>query len=202
MTTERRPLVREDLERMALPVDYWRARLAQAPRDAAVLVANYLGRYDELAARGCGLLFLGSPGTGKTALAAVTAKDVRARYRSVFFTSLWDLKEAVRSRASFDADQSVIERARGVDLLVLDNLRVEDAADMVFGARATVELLAFRAQRARPTLVTTRLSFRELDDPKTWKGLLQAGKLVEVPVTGPDLRESQAAHLRQIVSGR
>ena len=202
MTTERRPLVREDLERMMLPVDYWRARLQQAPRDAAALVANYLARYEELAARGCGLLFLGPQGTGKTALAAVAAKDIRARSRAVFFTSLWDLKEAVRARSAFDADQLVIERARGVDLLVLDNLRVEDAADMVFGARATIELLTFRAQRARPTLVTTRLSFRDLDDPKTWKGLLPAGKLVEVPVAGPDLRESQAAHLRQIVSGR
>lgn len=198
----KRPLVREDLERMNLPVDYWRARLDQAPAEAARLAANYLARFGELRGVGCGLLVLGAPGTGKTSLAAVIAKEVRAHAHTVFFTSAWDLKEAVRARTAFDADQTVIDRARSVELLVLDNLRPEDTADLIFGARAVIELLAARAQRARPTLVTTRMSFRELDDPKGWKGLMQAGKLVEVALTGPDRREIHATQMRQIVSGR
>lgn len=186
---KRRPLVAEDLDRMQLPREYWELRIQGSPESARPLVISYLRSLNARIPAGVGLLLSGPAGTGKTALAAIVAKEARIQGYSVLFIPVWDLREAVRVKAPFDADSSVIERARIVDLLVLDNLRMEDREDPFFGRRPLEELIVGRAANGRASVVTTQASFADFDHPKTgWRSLPPAGKLVLVPVTGPDLR--------------
>lgn len=187
---QRRPLDRGDLERMALPEAFWRVKIDGLPSVASTLVLNYLARFEQLRPNGMGLALAGPPGVGKTSLASIIARELRIRGFSVFFTTTWDLREAIRSRAVFDAEQPVVERVRTVDVLILDNLRAEDATDHFLGRRVLEENLVARANSARPTILTTPLVFGELDDPKgPWRGLLQASRLTYANVQGPDLRE-------------
>lgn len=186
----RRPLVASDLERMRLPAECWRFRIQGAPDSARTLVETYLRRFPELLQKGTGLFLGGTQGTGKTGLAAVAAKEARIQGYSVFFTTVWDLRDAVRNRSTFDDRQLVHERAKEVDLLVLDNLRTaEDAQDPFFGRRSVEELITSRAGNRKATIVTSRTVLKDLDKPGApWNGILQAGKLVYVSVEGPDLR--------------
>ncbi len=199
---KRRPLERVDLERMALPEEFWRVRLPGLPEPAAAIVTNYIARMPALFEKGVGLLFSGLMGTGKTSLASIVAREARVRGYSVYFTAVWGLREGVRTRAMFDPEQTVMERALQVDLLVLDNLRPEDSADMFLGRRALDELVTARASANRPTLLTTRVPFTDLDDPKgLWWGLPQLGRLVCVTVKGPDLRDVALKALKTLVVG-
>lgn len=194
----RRPLERADLERMGLPEEFWRVRLDGSPAAAAALVANYVARLVPLFERGVGLILRGPRGAGKTALASIIAREARVIGFPVYFTTVWDLRDAVRARTPFDLEQSVLDRARSVDLLVLDGLRTEDGPETFFGRRAIEELLASRASRERPTVVTTSLQHRELDDPAgPWRPLVQTGRLVTIAVDGPDLRAAQHEALKR-----
>lgn len=194
--TARRPLTREHLERMAVPACLWRSRFDAVPESGRTLLGAYIARLDEMVDRGIGLLILGAAGVGKSGALAVVGKEARARGHTALYTTVWDLREAVRARAPFDNDETMFDRARGVGVLMLDNLRAEDGAEMVFNRRSLEELLSERANRARPTLVTTRMTLREIDDVKNgWKNLLSAGKLVTVALTGPDRHAAQVAEL-------
>lgn len=188
---ERRPLERGDLERIGLPEAFWRGKLQGLPQAAATIVVNYLDKFDRLRPNGMGLALAGPAGHGKTSLASIVARELRLRGYSVFFITTWDLREAIRTRATFDAEQPVMERIRTVDVLILDNLRAEDATDHFLGRRVIEEILVGRAVAAKPSIVTTPLVFGELDDPKgAWRGMLNAGRLTYAHVQGTDLREN------------
>lgn len=200
--TGRRPLTREHLERMAVPAGLWRARFDALPEASRPVFASYVARLDEMVAKGVGLLILGPQGVGKSAALSVVGKEARARGHTVVYTTVWDLREAVRARTPFDSDETVFDRVRNVGVLLLDNLRPEDNSEVVFNRRSIEELLSERASRARPTLVTTRMTPRDLADAKVgWGTLLGAGKLVTVPLVGPDRHAAQVADLTTELRG-
>jgi len=181
-----RPLERGDLERMCLPESLWRVRADGLPGPAVAALRSYAAKVDALAPKGVGIVFLGPQGVGKTSLASILLRELRPRGYSGLFLTAWDFREFTRGKVPFDGEQLYGERARTVDLLVLDNLTELDGQDVAWGKRPIEELLSSRASLGRPTIVTTRIGSSELASG-AWRGLLPLGRLVPVPVVGPDL---------------
>ncbi len=196
---QRRRLQRDDLERMCLPEEFWRIKIdgITAEEPGAKIVRSYLRHIDTMLTQGKGMVLMGGPGVGKTGIAALVAKEARAWGRTVFFVTTWDLREFVRSKINFDDNASIMDRCRTVDLLVLDGLRVEDAAptekahqgrDYFFNSTHLEGLIRARNARKKVTIITTRLSGDEL--ASCMLGLADAcnGYLATVAICGKDKR--------------
>jgi DNA replication protein DnaC len=201
-TTFRRKLDVGDLRRMNLPEEFWRARIAGVPESVRQAVARYMRKMDLVMAEGVGLFLRGSNGVGKSATACVIAKEARARGYTVYFTSFWELRELLRARVDFDDETSILGRCREVDLLILDDLRLEDADEKWFGPKDIEGLVAFRKMQRRATIITTRLSVRDMASTKLG-GLVGAseGSAVDLDIDGPNLHEKRKQSLRRVVFG-
>lgn len=194
--TDKRKLTKSDMEWMHIPPEYWRAVVADVPdsvRDAVVRYASNVVAYVE---RPVGLLFIGPVGVGKTSAAVVLAKEARASGKTVLFVSVWELREDVKNKVSFDESHSMLDRCRQVDLLVLDGLKPEDATGYFFGAKELEELLSARSSHRRATFITTRCSIADLRS-KGFGPMLDAltGTVVPLDVRGPNRRMEQNKEL-------
>ena len=198
---ERRELDRDDLERMALPPQLWGVRLDQVPESVRAVVERYLRRAPKMVAMCAGLLINGPGGVGKSAIAALIAKEVRACRMPVYWVAVSDLREAVRKRLMFDEELSVMDKARAVPLLVLDDLDGADAGERVLGARDLERLVLLRGGWRRPTIITTRMSLVEVT--AAFGSFVQAtqGHMVSLAVTGPSQRRECGELLHRAVYG-
>jgi DNA replication protein DnaC len=187
---------------MNLPENMWRSKVQFVSELVRPVVERFLQNIDLHVTHGHGLLVSGAPGIGKTGVAALVAKEARCRGYSAFFITVWDLREAVRSRIEFDEDMSVLERCREVDVLVLDGLRSDDAKDPFFGARAIEELVAGRGVRKKMTVVTTQMGKNLLW--QEFRSFMNStrGTLAVFVMDGPDLRQNQEKALESVVLGR
>jgi len=153
-----------DFERMRIPREHWRASMSEVLESYRAPLERYMGeppceRLDRRARDGEGLLLYGEAGTGKTSIAAIVARRMRAWRHSVFFTTAVDLRAGRRHGHVFDADDgtSIWDRARTVDVLVLDDITEADLADRYYGEAALLAMLRERAASRRVNIVTTRL---------------------------------------------
>ena len=187
---------------MNLPEEFWRSRVDQAPEAVRPAVARYLKKVDEMSQNGIGLFITGGRGVGKTAIASMVLKEARSRGFTAYFSSLWELREMIRSRVMWDDDTSMIGRCQEVDFLVLDGLRGEDAQERWFGLKEIEELVRYRGNKRLVTLITTRFSFQDMAGG-SFRSLLEAaqGHLVQFPVEGPNRHEERQNDLRRAVFG-
>lgn len=201
-TVLRRKLDAEDLRRMNLPDEFWRTRVDQVSEKTRPAVARYLLNVDRMSQDGIGLFVTGKRGVGKSAVAALIAKEARARGFTAYFTSLWELREMIRARIMFDDETTMLRRCQEVDFLVLDGFREEDAQEKWFGLKEVEELIRNRGNKRLVTIITTRLSFVDMKKAP-FKSLLEAsqGHLVQFPVEGPNRHAERQDDLRRVVFG-
>lgn len=157
----RRELTERDLVRMSVPKRHWPASFREISEEPRAIVEKYLDKFEEFMGKGVGMLFWGPNGLGKTAAAVVVGKEARRRGKTVLFIESADLKRCVIEKVAFDEDSSVWERARSVDLLILDDIGkgVQDSTG--FGARVLDELVRHRNARLKATFLTTNMSPRD-----------------------------------------
>lgn len=186
---------------MHLPEGLWRAKIQAVPESVRSAIQSYLNRLNTMAEEGAGLLLWGDPGVGKTGAASVIAKEARARGFTAYFTTVNNLRDAIREHRMFDESMTVVERCREVDILILDNLTEGDAAERFVDLRFIEDLLTSRGTNLRISILTTRLSWTTL--LIKYESFLRTitGHLVELEVKGPDLREKHGEFLRDVVLG-
>lgn len=180
----------DDLTRMNVPETYWKLKAdGIEPESARDKIRSYWDRLDDLAACGEGLFICGDTGAGKSAAAAIVLRGCRSRGLSGYFVSVWDLREFWRMDVPFDDRESVRERCRNVDVLVLDGLRKEDLSERWFGAADISGLIHSRNDRRRITLVTTEMTLGDIG--KGFPGLYNAitPRLDVVAMGGRDRRQ-------------
>lgn len=185
------------LQRMNIPERYWLTSYTGVPTALQKPISNYFEKLPSMLQRGVGFYVHGPAGVGKTSAAIVMLKAACEKNRWGYYTTVKDLRQAIREEWTFDGEASVLARCKEVDLLVLDDLALDDFKNFTFGIGEVEHLLSNRAARSKTTILTTRLT------PDTFRSeypaLLQTmqGNFLSVSCVGPNLKEEAAAQLRR-----
>lgn len=163
-----------------IPQHYWTATLDNVDGARGDAGRNLLENFrDHLVSRnrpldqypsdpqtiGRGLIFSGSPGTGKTYAAVATALDIAAKYgRAVrpFYLSAAEFIETCHARMDLTSDSDewwalteTIDNAEHAGLLVLDDMGKEHRAQSGYSVSLVDSLLRKRHDNGRPTIITS-----------------------------------------------
>jgi DNA replication protein DnaC len=206
MERVKRELNAEDMERIQLPELYWTAsvdKIGLADPGKEVFL-RYLRQINDVVGKGYGLLLWGDNGVGKTGCAAIIAKEACRYGWSSMFIRVADLLAWETRKAMFDEEARVTiwERARGVELLVLDDLgkEVHDANGR--SMKEIEEFLRDRISRKKSTIITTNLSPRgqmeELYKPSMMHVMKES--IYAIRCTGVDHREDKQAEVAAALS--
>ena len=205
----RRDLTERDLERMKIPEKYWNVKLDEITNVAGEsgippreMVRRYLVNLEEMRSNGGGFVFYGANGTGKTSACVYIGKEYRRRGYTVLFLEAADLKELVVERHQFDEDETWWDRAKGVDVLLLDDLGKDTSDSQGFGAGLVDKLLRARNARNRVTFITCNLPPSKWEEElglrvSTFHVLKEC--MIPIRVVGDDKRAPTAGMLRSIL---
>ena len=153
-----RGVTRADMERARIPRRYWDVKLS-AVLDSMPYkqpFKTYLRDIDSLINKGIGLyLYSTEPSTGKTSLAVLALKRAMEMRHTVLFVRLPEFRLDVFGKEQFDEDSTVLDRARKVDLLVMDEVNSGSAMDGKYIGNIVLELVQHRSQHMLPTIITT-----------------------------------------------
>ena len=202
-----RKLTQEELEWVRLPRRYWRATLDGVQEGVhKEVLSRFLGNMKAMMASGYGLLLWGSNGVGKTSIAAVIAKEAKRAGYSVYFTRAADYRDDVFTGAMFDSELTVRQKARSVDLLVLDDLGKEGKDASGSAERCYEDLVRSRTADLKSTVMTTNLTVEQFSDPdlggyRTSFLAVMRGSVLPTLVEGRDMREDDDSALVDSLTG-
>lgn len=197
----RRELNRDDMIRARIPRRHWQAKLDSAQPSVRDKIQKYIKNMATLESRGVGLLMWGPNGTGKTSATVVIGKEYRRRGRSLLFLECAELKSAVVSGEMFDDDQTLWERAKSVQVLILDDLGkgVQDRTG--FGMRVIDELIRHRNANQRVTFVTTNIPIRALHEELKESTMHSLKECIHpVKIDGEDMRDDARNEIGEMLS--
>ncbi len=133
------------------------------------------------------LVMMGTYGCGKTHLAAAVANTCVEYGMHTLFLTVPDLLDWLRY--SYDASDATFEQRfeeiRNVGLLVLDDLGAQNATK--WAAEKLFQIIDYRYSRKLPLVVTTNLTFEDLDD-RIRSRLQDPDLSTRVRILAPDYR--------------
>lgn len=129
----------------------------------ATIARNYVENWREIKQQPSpGLLLTGGVGGGKTFWAACIANALIDRGYSALVTNVPTLIQSMAE--DFERNKRrILDNIAGVDLLVLDDIGFERSTS--YGHEKLFEIIDARYLSKRPLIVTTNLSFPELENP-------------------------------------
>lgn len=195
-----------DFTRAHIPRKHWYTSIDAIPDACAH--KRYLERYvdtllDNIKA-GRGLLLRGEYGAGKSGAACALLKASIARGARSLFLSAPDIQEFVIKDTPFDEDLTMIERAREVHMLVVDDLGSEYSKGAgSFASRETERLVRHRIGAQLPTILTTNLNQEQFAE-MYGDGFVEVLKegVVEITLSGHDWRAQQQAEHKDSLRGK
>lgn len=199
---QERKLDPDDMERLGVPPEFWRVTLSGVPDSVHEIVERYIKEFDARFDQSAGLLLLGEEGVGKTSISTLVLKRARMRGYSAMFLALSDLRESIKARLNFSEEKSLLARVKEVEVLAIDHVAASDAGDKFWGEPQLADLVVYRGQRRRLTIITSRLEGAEFGNCFPRLATESRGYLVGVNVTGPNQRLARANALKAAVLGK
>lgn len=190
-------LTQSHIDRMRIPQRFWFVERGNIIQEVRGIIDKYIQNLDENLDKGEGLLMWGTNGTGKTSAAVFIALEVRRRGATAFCVTAERLRSSVLEREMFDDSQSIMERARAVDFLIIDDLGKEHPGETGFTERLFENLLRERSARKQTTVITTNLSVEKLQASYIHSMIeVMRETLYPLCFEGENLREAVEADLR------
>lgn len=113
---------------------------------------------------GIGMMLFGTPGGGKSHLAAAITHELLARKKSVVFQAVPELLERIRStfnKNSRESEQQIMKALQQCDLLVLDDIGSERVTGWVY--EIFFRIVDGRYRNEKPIIYTSNLTPKELE---------------------------------------
>jgi len=166
---ERRRLTQGSLERMHLPSRFWNVMFDRITNEGECrkMIETYVRKIGKAMLKGYGMVLWGANGVGKTAAAAYILKEARRRGKTGLFITVSQYIRDSMEKSRFDESFTMDQRARSVNMLVLDDLGKEFRNSTV--PKHTIEgmledLLRERSSNLRSTIITSNLSPKQLTE--------------------------------------
>lgn len=201
MERVKRELTQGDMELIGLPREFWAASWSFLPEGAPKkTIFEYLKSLNsdhKVVKDGDGLFIRGEGGSGKTYLTAICCKAFRRYSYSTYFISATQLQEAAEQGIEFDDGQSVLNRAKEVDILAIDDVGAEVV--MPRQTNYILEVIAHRKAWRKVLIFNTSLtSGKELNE-KYGNGFIERMLSFMLPIQtqGAAFFEEQADRLAE-----
>lgn len=114
--------------RANIPVKFWGAEIEKVAEGGVVpyrpIISGYTGSILEWMANGFGLCLYGPAKSGRTYLGCLILKEALEKGKTAYSISLRDLTE--NQKKSFNDACTIYERARQVDILLLDDVIIDE----------------------------------------------------------------------------
>ena len=120
---------------------------------------RYVERFEELSARGMGLLLWGDVGTGKTYIATCVANALMDREIPVFMTNFSRVMNAMLGMGGLERN-AFLDGLRRYRLLIIDDLGMERNSS--YALEQVYNVIDSRSQSGKPMLITTNLTVAEM----------------------------------------
>ena len=124
---------------------------------------RYVELFNDMEARGMGLLLWGNVGTGKTFIAACVANALMEQGVPVYMTNFMRIMNQMMGMTGPDRNAFLDELNR-YRLLVIDDLGAEH--DSSFAVEQVFSVIDSRCQSRKPMIVTTNLSMAQMRAPR------------------------------------
>jgi len=157
-------LTKAHMELMRIPRRFWEVSVERVPESIRQRILNYIRDIDGNLDRGEGLLLWGKNGVGKTSVAIFIAMEARRRGAPVLFSTAESLRSSVLDKTPFNATLSLMDRARYVDVLVIDDLGKEHPGETGFTERLFENLFRERSAARKTTFVTTNMDLDKMSE--------------------------------------
>lgn len=152
---------------------------------------NYVDNFADLKAKGKGLLFFGTVGTGKTFISACIANALIDKGYSCLVTNFARLVNTIQGM--FEGKQNYIDSLNNYDLIVIDDLASE--RDTEYMNEIVQNIIDARYRAGLPLIITTNLTSQELKHSaeirkqRIYSRLFQM--CIPIEVTGDDRRKQK-----------
>lgn len=199
------------LEHAKIPPKYWNALLKRVPdsMDYKRDVKTFLAQMPTFVEKGIGLyLWSTENSTGKTSLAVLCLKRAMELKLSALFVTSEDFKNSVIEKTLFSENETVINRAMAVDVLVIDDLTKEyrpagkgetSPYSKGFAETKIEALMRYRTQHLKTTIFTANRSSKELKNiyGSDLSAMLRAA-MKPIEVKGIDWREGEEQEINRL----
>lgn len=195
-----------DCTRARIPRKHWYVRIDLIPDICTHkgILERYVDTLLQNIKDGRGLLLRGKYGTGKSGAACAILKASIAHGARSLFLSAPDIQEFVIKDTPFDEDLTMIERAREVHMLVIDDLGAEYSKGAgSFASAETERLVRHRIGAQLPTILTTNLDHEQFAEiyGDGFVEVLKEG-VVGIILSGHDWRAQQQTEHKDSLRGK
>ena len=178
-----------------VPSKYWNATVDRIQDDKPRGFTNkYLSDVTGFIAKSVGVIIIGDPGVGKTAIASLLAMEALRWKQVVVMITHRDIQDlqAFGSDPKDASGRSKMDRIRTCQLLVLDGFDEDFVSDNKFGPVQLEKLIAQRSGDLLATMVTTRIKATDFQANHGTLWSVMRGSMVGITVTGEDLRDQHS----------
>lgn len=197
---QRSRLTADHLLLMRVPRRFWGVKFDLIEPDLQPILRNYLKNLDAMLDGGNGLLLWGENGRGKTSAAVFVAMEARRTGASVLMLTAASLIESIMEKVEVE-EGLLVDRARAVDFLLLDDLGKEHPGKSGFSDRVLENLFRERTAAKLTTFATSNMEHDRLTE-RYKKSMLEVMKeaLLPVKVEGKNFRDEVREGLTKVLA--
>lgn len=189
-------LTKQHLIRMRIPEVHYHTLLSNIPDKFAYKkeVSEYIDKIGENIHKPKGLFLTGPCSAGKSAIGAIILKAAAYNGHIGLWVSARRLPEYIIEKVRFDSEHTMYDRARGVPILVIDEVQIMKT--IKYTEQALETLVRQRIDDRLATILTTNHTKDEIKEryPSLYEALAEA--IVHVKVSGFNFRDVIQKELR------